>query len=225
MMPHEIYGPKWKRYAEILGPSNVLGLPENPSYLDNVQLSVIKSVHFDPDLISRCSDDYALVVAMSSIRGLRDTNRSLFFKQIWPDNLPFFNEGNVICQLVRKKPLPYSTDLTQEEQLRLIKQGRKVPTAQMIANMLVLYYCATGLWLSTNVAFRTSSVCPSHPMGTEECPADLYPVDIMHGLRNSGEQFLQGINTYYDGICINNFHPNGRLPNVGIAEAIDPLFS
>lgn len=153
-----------KRAQEIMG-RNSFGVGEaihhfgvNPT---NQQFSVLSEIPFSEAVLQETKDTHILVAvfpfSVLEIRGKVDSK--LFYNRSWYNKESFAKEcGEVSWQLVRKTPVDDSTSKNWSEQEAFIGKDDEVPTAQVMAYIIIGHYLATGERLFERICVRTSSV-------------------------------------------------------------------
>ena len=152
------------RACEIMG-KNFFGIEQAVRYFgitpDQEQLEALSKISLSEKVLREKKDSHILVAVFPpSVLEVREMvkGKGLFRNQDWYNNQPFAEEKGVVgWQLVRKNPVPNSTNKTWKEQLALLAK-EEVPTAQVMVYTIIGHYLATSERLFENIWVRTSSL-------------------------------------------------------------------
>ncbi len=190
-----------KRAREIMG-RNFFGIEEaikhfgvNPS---RAQLAYLAEVPFTEEVLESVKDTHVLVVVFPmSILDIRGkVERKLFYscEYSWYNKEAFAKDrGEIGWRLVRKTPVPDSTNKNWDEQQALLDKSEETPSAQVMVYTIVGHYLATGERLFEKVYVRTSSV------------------------GSDGHRVYVG--SFAKGLHINNWWDDDRSDNLGVSSA------
>ena len=135
---------------------NAFGIKPTPA-----QLSALSEVPFtEIELRERRQTHILVAVFPLSIIEIRDkVAHSLFFDPRWYEKESFAAlRGDASWQLIRKMPVPNSTNKNWREQQMLLEQNEEVPTARVMVYAIIGHYLHTGERLLGNTYNRCSDL-------------------------------------------------------------------
>jgi len=129
---------------------NMFGVEEAIMYWGDFtvqQAAPLSKIPFSSATLEKCKETHILVAVFpTSINDIRGKIPfKLFYDKLWSGDELFVNDrGNVSWELVRKTPVENSTKKTWKDQQMIIPNNEKVPTARVMAYVIISHYLATG---------------------------------------------------------------------------------
>jgi hypothetical protein len=126
----------------------------------NEQPAYLAQVPFNEEVLTFCKDTHILVAVFPlSILDIRRLAPKLFLFQDWYVDEPFAaSRGELGWQLIRKTPVPNSLGKTLAEQLALLDEDEKIPTARAVVYTVIGHWKNTGERLFKNVYVRCAEL-------------------------------------------------------------------
>jgi hypothetical protein len=149
-----------KNAQEIMG-ENFVG-PKEIKNIYGVDSQKFPLVPFNENQLIANKDSHVLIATFPiSILNIKKVfGKKIFFweKSAWYNDEPFAKDrGRIGWELVKKSPTEASTDKTLTEQIKLLKKGGIIPTAQTMVYAIATYYAITDKFLLGQFSVRTSS--------------------------------------------------------------------
>jgi hypothetical protein len=158
-----------KRAREIMG-RDMFGVEEaiqhfgvNPS---KQQIAALSEIPFSEATLEQCKKTHVLVavfpISILEIRGKVSQDQCLFYDQDWYNKQVFAKErGEAEWKLVRKTPVPNSTNEAWQKQQDLLASNEEIPTARVMVYTIIGHFLATGERLFESIYVRCSDVLDS----------------------------------------------------------------
>lgn len=124
------------------------------------QLSVLAEVPFAEETLEECRETHVLVAVFPmSILDVYDKIYNGFSEDAEYKNQAFAKDkGELSWELIKKTPIEDSTDGIYREQLTLLSDKEKVPTAQVMVYTIIGHFFTTGERLFERIYIRCSDM-------------------------------------------------------------------
>lgn len=155
-----------KRAREIMD-RNCFGIEEAIKHLgvnpSRSQLAALAEVPWSEEVLTACKDTHVLIAVFTlsilEVRGKVKDKASLFYGQDWFNKEAFASDrGEASWQLVRKTPVPNSTNKTWDQQQTLLTESETTPSARVMVYTIIGHYMATRERLFECIYVRCSDV-------------------------------------------------------------------
>jgi len=225
------------RAREIMG-RNFFGTAEATRYFgihpSQQQLAALADVPFTETTLESCKNTHVLVavfpLSILEIRGRVD--RKLFYYGFlsyegdWYNGRSFARDrGEISWQLVRRTPIPNSTNKTYNEQLTLLTKDEEVPTARVMVYATIGHLLSTGEWLFPDsfLRVRCSDIALLDServlIGRSDSPSGTATGFALFAGRRI---YLSGSPDDSFGLCIGGLDSSRRRAGIGLASVRKP---